>query len=478
MAISSNLLQNVLETIEDSGNFNLIRFRELRYRDFPFKASNDFIESMIEIHVQLLKNLNELEKQPCNTDEDLNQKWIKARRYTELFNRLHCLLNILEMGGREYVPSFIAQVIEEKVKTINPKANLIFLPDYEYNFFYAELIAPLRETLYDALPSVDDHLSFARKVPIFWFPLAFKDNIMVNSLLGHEFGHFVNEEKGIVPLLMSNIDIQPREIAEIVNEKLRTKVTAEKKEIKMDVYFRAETMQIYTKKDVSAKIALQLKELVSDAVGFFLFGPVFLIAQFNYLASTGTLAHKPKGYPAVKTRLAFLMALFDHLGYAEKVKQKKGIMTAKNQTIAESYLAIIEELRLMLINNNVPSEDAEEALVDKSVQSIQTVLWAEVLKTIKGQEYSADVFCNDTFKLVDAIDSIVPPVEIEFEKPANRVSIMNAGMLYALTSMSSLYNSFEATSISQKLSTRNKLHKLIMKAGELSIIQESLQTNR
>ena len=78
------------------------------------------------------------EQTPCKTPQDIEKKWIKARRFCELFNRLHWLLEILEMGGRGYVPTFIAQLIEERTKLINPRADLIFLPDYQFNFFYKE----------------------------------------------------------------------------------------------------------------------------------------------------------------------------------------------------------------------------------------------------------------------------------------------------------------------------------------------------
>lgn len=478
MAISRNLLQILIQTIQDSGNFSLLRYEELTYRDYPFKASSSFIKSMIEIHNDLLIKIDELEQTPCKTPQDIEKKWIKARRFCELFNRLHWLLEILEMGGREYVPTFIAQLIEERTKLINPRADLIFLPDYQFNFFYKELITPLKATLKYTLPDIESKFSYADKMPIYWFPLAHRDNMLLNSLIGHEFGHFVNEEKGIVRLLIPKIVLQPTIVNQIVAEKLKTNITAEKKEIKMDEYFRAETIEISTKTEAYAKINSQLKELVSDAVGFYIFGPAFLIAQFDYLASSATLDSKPPDYPSVRTRMVFLMDLYEHMDYPGRIKQKKGLLDAKHREVAEKFEGIISDLKTLISQSPASSLDTEEALVDKSVEGIKKDLWEEVGKAIKGQDYTPGAFCDDVFKLIDAIDFVVPPVEIDFEKPANRISIINAGVLYVLTSMESFHNSFEDKTVKDKLSTRNKLHKLMMKAGELSYIQQKLQMKR
>ena len=77
MAISRNLLQILIQTIKDSGNFSLLRYEELTYRDYPLKASSSFIKSMIEIHNDLLIKIDELEQTPCKTPQDLRKNGLK-----------------------------------------------------------------------------------------------------------------------------------------------------------------------------------------------------------------------------------------------------------------------------------------------------------------------------------------------------------------------------------------------------------------
>jgi len=143
--------------------------------------------------------------------------------------------------------------------------------------------------------------------------------MLLNSLLGHELGHFVNEEKAIVDKLVNKITIPPVEIENIAFEWLKARVKAEKKDIKMDDYFGIESVKSQVKIDITSKIAEQLKELVSDAVGFYIFGPTFLIAQYTYLSSLSNLGKKPKGYPPGKVRIQFLVDLFETIRLLQDV---------------------------------------------------------------------------------------------------------------------------------------------------------------
>jgi hypothetical protein len=478
MADAGNILKILIQSIKDSGNFNVVHFEDMQYRDYPFTASTKFIRAIIEIHKELLEQLSKLETVSCATPQELEDRLIEARRFGQLFSRMHTLLQILEMGGREYVPEFITQLIGERIKLINKKAEFIFLPDYEYNYAYSELIAGLSEALRDAVDDIDKKLSFAKKLAIFWFPLAHKDDMLLNNLLGHELGHFVNEEKGIVNKLIPKITLPQTEIELIATIRLQTKVKTEKKDIKMDEYFGIDSLKVQVKQDVTKKISNQLKELVSDSTGFCIFGPAFLIAQFNYLVSLASMEHEAEGYPTVRTRLSFLIGLFDYMGYPRILNKKRSCGIKRHEEMAESFSETIEVIRKMISLNGQGTLDKEEELIRSSVHNLKKILWQAVRRAVRKQEYSPKTFSDDVFKLADLIDSIVPPTEIEIEHPANTISILNAGVLYEITSINRMHTNFEDTTLVDHLATRNKLHQLIMKAGELSQIQTLLQTEK
>jgi hypothetical protein len=475
MAKTDCVLQILIHTIKEAGYYNISRFEEIRVKDYPFLASNEFIEAMIRIHKELLHKIDLLEQDIFTTKNEFEEQIIEVQRFGQMFSELHSLLQILEMGGRQYIPGFIARLIGDILNILNPKAKFIFLPDYEYNYAYLELIGPVKVALQDAVSDIEKSLAFTEKLAIFWFPLAHKDNMLLNSLLGHELGHFVNEERQIVDKLITKILIPPAEIEEIAKEWLRTKLRGEKKEIKLDDYFGIETAKAQVKRDVVLKISEQLKELVSDAVAFYIFGPVFLISQNNYLTSLSNLEHKPKGYPSARMRLEFLVDLFDSIGYTAMLESQKKSENPTHREVSKKFEEVVEAIKGIMKKQTIVNEDKEEALVYESIYRLKKDLWIEVHNAIKGQEFTAEIFADEVFKLTDVIDSFVPPAEIELECPANPLSILNAGMLYELTSMERMHEELNDKTIEERLSTRHKLHKLIMKAGELSQIQKMLQ---
>jgi hypothetical protein len=253
----------------------------------------------------------------------------------------------------------------------------------------------------------------------------------------------------------------------------------------MDDYFGIESVKSQVKIDITSKIAEQLKELVSDSVGFYTFGPTFLIAQYTYLSSLSNLGKKPKSYPTGKVRIQFLLDLFEHTGYYKMFKEKheefrKNLENkkAEEQTdldVIGEFLRYFEAIKSDVNSSIITEDDTEEKVINRAIQSLKRKVWSAVARAVKGQIYKPETFANDVFQLITIIDSVVPPAEIEFEKPANTISILNAGMLYEVTSIERLHAFFNDKSTQEKLATRNKLHKIIMKAGELSQIQSALQ---
>jgi len=90
-------------------------------------------------------------------------------------------------------------------------------------------------------------------------------------------------------------------------------------------------------------------------------------------------------------------------------------------------------------------------------------------------EYKPEQFAKDVFQLSRQLDFLVPPAEIEVGKPANPVSIINAGALYKTLLVENLYKALEATTSIDETKVRDKLHSLILKALELSDIETRMR---
>lgn len=486
MAKANALLQILINTIKEAAFYNTNRLEEILVNDYPFPASREFIEALVRLHKELLERVDLLEKELL-ADGEFEAQIIRVQRYGQLFSELHMLLQILEMGGRQYVPQFVAALIGSILNSFNKGAKYIFLPGYEYNYAYLEIINPLKTALRDAISDTEKTFGFTDKLAIFWFPLAHKDNMLLNSLLAHELGHFINDEKKITEALIDGIDIPTIEIDKIAVEWLKVKLVkfkAEKKEIKIDDYVGLETAKAQMKKSVVSRLSVQLKELISDAIGFCLFGPTFLLAQNNFLTTLSTLEYKPEGYPSVRMRIEFLLDLLVDMGYLEALEEKRERGIPVHQKEAREFIEIIEALGNVIKQSPRADQDTEDVLsyrimedvlIHRIINGLKKDLWTRVHAAVKEQEYTAERFKNDVFKLTDTISCFVPPVEIDVGQPANPISILNAGMLYELTQMEDMHEVMNDESLEDRLNTRHKLHRLVMKAGELSQAQTLLQ---
>lgn len=475
MAEADVFLQLLTNTIKESAFYNISRLDELRLKDYPFQASKDLIKVLIDVHKELINNLVLLERDVCNSFDDLELQILEIQRYGQVFNEMHSFLQILEMGGRQYVPQFMSNLIGDLLSNFNKNAKFIFLPDYDYNYSYLEVFDPLKEALQDALTDIEHKFDFAEKFAIFWFPLAHKENVLLNILLFHELGHFVNEEKKIVQNIINSVSISQSEIEFIAQDWLKTNLKAEKKEIKIDDYFGLETAKSDTKKNVIKKVSNRLKELVSDAIAFCLIGPAFLVAQNNYLTSLSHIDHRPEGYPSTRMRLTFLLEQFESMGYLSELKKKSKLKNEHGQNVALEFIKIINSISCQVNKPFELNDDREEKLVCDAILSVKEEIWKKVNETVGSHKYSAKKFASDVFKLIDVVDSFTPPVEITVEKPANPISILNAGVLYKLVLIDNWHNALEDETIEDFLKTRHHLNQIIRKAGELSQIQSLLQ---
>ena len=471
MAKENLLLSNLIQTVKESAFYNTNRLQELRFREYAFTASKEFIEALLIVHKNILIQLDSLEQGISSIEGEFEDQIVSVQRYGQILGSLHTILQILEMGGREYVPQGAVVLIRCMMKFFDSKAKFLLIPNYEYNYAYVELIGPLRTTLRDALINPEGSLTFADKFAIFWFPLAHRDNVLLNSLLAHEVGHFVNEEKQIVEKLINKVTIDPSRIQEIATEWLQMKLAAEKKEIKLDDFFGMETAKAQVKREAIVKVSEQLKELVADCIAFCLFGPAYLIALNNYLVTLADIDLLPKGYPSSRMRLSFLIDQFEEMKYFEAPKND-------GRSLATRFVTIVEDIKKIMKKIKAPDDDEMSKLVYDAIYSIKDDIQKEVHAIIGPNEYTAEKFYREAFMLVDTINSFVPPAEIGLEQPADPISILNAGILYELILVENMYEMLKNKSMEERLLTRHKLHKLIMKAMELSQIQTIMRETK
>lgn len=477
MAEKSALIQTFIQTVKETAFYQIERLNQLQYKDFPFEASKDFIRVMSEIHKELLGVLGALElelSKKAENDEPFSEDvLIRIKRYGQLVGVLHSLLQILEMGSREYISQGSVVLMESITKRLDSSSRFILLPMYEYNFTYQDVIRPLKIMLKDALPHIEEILSpFAKKFAVIGFPLAQKENILLSSLLAHEVGHFINEEKRIVEGLMDKTSIDVKKVDEIAKEWSR--LPGRGKEIELTRFIELATIKAEVHKMATIWISNWLKELVSDTLAFHLFGPAYLFALTNFLLTLTGVDGESSDYPSPRMRIRLLLDEFDGMRYQ---KTLRSIKTKDNRIkqIATKFVKTTEVIGDFLSSIEEKEKDPFSILVHDSVTKAIPELKKTIYDVVGPNEYTSRKFSKDIFCLISLLDSFIPPGEISAEKPATPISILNAGMLYELLLMENLYEMLKATTLADKLSARHKLHQLTSKALELSNIQSLMK---
>jgi len=478
MAHKADLLAALLRTSKESAFYNINRLEELQSKDYPYATSHEFINALIKINKGVLTRIEELDKSPPSSDEDFKDRLLETQRYGQTLGSLHSLLQILELGKREYIPQGMVDLIEQSIISCGSSPKILLLPSYDYNYAYVEVTEPLRNSLKDVLPNIEDILNFAGKFAVFWFPLAHRDNTMLNVLLSHEIGHFLSQERQIVAKILSRLNIDKRKIGEIAEEWLHTKLAAEKKEIQLVDYFGLETAKTQVVRDVVSKVSEQLEELVSDSIAFHLFGPAFMIAIGNYLATSADMNLEPRGYPSSRTRMRFLIEGFEEAKYLAIVKAFRDDKETIQCSAAKTFVGIIDTWKDFIEKEKLPASGKVSELVREVIESSKSILREEVHSVVGAYEFTAKRFGEESFRLIDTIDSFVPPAEIEFEHPADPIAILNAGMLYELTLMENMHEKLKDKELGERLLTIHKLHKLIVKGIEASQTQLKMKNKK
>jgi len=476
MAQSTLLIQDLINTTKEEFFYHDMRIAELQQKEYPFSACKGMLDLLSKIDDEILNELDKLEKELSSVNVknrvDFKQYLDKIRRYGHLVGILHYLLTFFEMGSREYIPEGSVVLIDSIVKKFEPNAVYVLVPIHEHNYTYLDLMKPLKKALSYTLPNFDEIVSgYSDRFSVFGFPLIQKENSILNSILAHEVGHFIDEVNKISDKLMSKVSLDPK-IMDKIAKKAESSITRGKKEIKLTYFITPEELKAAITELAASQISEWLKELVADAIAFHLVGPVYLFSLTSFLVTVIEIDEAASDHPPPRMRIRLLLDLYEDLNYSSYLKDLKD---AKNLEFAQKFISLVQSIEKLL--DSVEQREVEDfpELVMNSVLQVIPEVRREVSKRVVHNQYEPDEFRNEVFKLIELLDLVIPPAEIEIGKPASVNSILNAGSLYELMLVDNLYEILEATTTKERMEVRHKLHKLILKALELSSIETRMK---
>jgi hypothetical protein len=322
------------------------------------------------------------------------------------------------------------------------------------------------------LPDTVDKLfsDVPTRYAVFGFPLIQKQNIIANTILAHEIGHFVDELAGLSDKVLSKVTLDKKKIDRIIRE-LEKRRIGERKEVSLTYFFSPNTLRVQITKLAVTQISQWIQELVSDAVAFHLFGPVFLHSLSAFLLSMVQIDDPESDHPPPRMRINLLIEEFKERKYIEVLSSTP----ATNKNLADEFVNRSLELESLMKAITPPPLNEFQELVRDSVQNVISELKMEVNNYMTPFEYKPEQFKDEVFQLSERLDFVVPPAEIDVGKPARPVSILNAGLLYKMLSVKKMFDVFDAKSTKEEIAAKDKLYALILKALELSDIETQMK---
>lgn len=304
------------------------------------------------------------------------------------------------------------------------------------------------------LSSLPDHLS------VLQFPDIYRDNLIANSLLGHEVGHFIDDVYGISEKLNPKAIIDKTKFEELL-QKVKKDIEVEMKG-PLPEFLKLEQIRTNLLTQLNSDISHWIMELISDLIAFRLCGPVFLFALAEFLLSRNYPNHNTNNYPPASLRLELLLEEFADIGFVNHIKEK-------------DHRDLVSELINGIKNYlDTSKTDPKTNLVYDTVVSIKSLMKQEAKNSTNGYQYDPKLFGEEVFKLIGRLSEFIPPCEIEYQKPANLVSILNAGMIYRITWRKNP-PPLEVRTAEDSYLVEQNINSLVTKSIELSVIQRKMQ---
>ena len=451
MATNNQALKILVKSSKQLLLLQIERLEQLSAKDFPYSTSKEIIGLMHEIFKQILESIKNLEDQVETVKKSEEIKDIKTdlRLFTKFVFSQNETLNMLESSTREKVSQNTVFLIKYLTKKFLPSKFLITAV-FEHNFG----ITYWGKELQKAIKDMDVNISSYPKPESFFilsFPAVYRDNLVANSILGHELGHFIIQDKFLLTgIKKPEVKYDTKLFKKLVETKI--KEVEKGSHIPKNV-IEAETKQYYNGK-IKGEVTFGIEEILSDLIGFRLFGPVMLFSLSEFL-----LVDRPsfiigkQGYPPPSMRLRILLEELDATGYISKIKDKN---------LKKILETIIDSIDCFIKNDGKTNYDLEGQIKMDAWTNIIPKLKTIANNITKEMQYSKDAFGKDMPILIEKLADLTPPCEREQGIPASLISILNAGMIFRIA-----WNKLTKKDLKD---IEPKIDSLVLRAAEQSII--------
>ena len=341
---------------------------------------------------------------------------VNPAQYVKLYRllNLHIIPNIryIQRTETRNIPWSLISNLDEILKTeLGKDYWLLFRPQWNFNYAVVteDLITYLTKILVLFFPTDKEkirNIFTDEKIHIFSFPFLEKTNVLLNSIIGHEIGHFFHSK-------WERDDYG--QLKERNTESLTTYYEG---------LLQADIVKPYENAEEGTKILDGMyREIVSDIYGYFLFGPSLMFALFDvseYLGEQTLPTHDNGYYPSNKYRIRVMMKFLfaNDKGVNDLLKKSGECSVYLGKIIGEigEYLREEDDVALFIEKRKKEKELFESSLPD-IIEKIGNSMHIKYLKY------------ENTDKLFANLEKNLPINELDYE-PINTMQIIFAGWIY------------------------------------------------
>jgi aspartate/glutamate racemase len=459
--VTNLLLSNLLNNIKSLEKI----LEEFLIENYPFPEIKNLIHNLLILLTNFYSEIDLLEEQLSNVgpSEDLNESIIL---YTGLVEYTHTLFGLIRMAQEHNISKSIIYLIRYLTEPLKEKSNFIVIPSYTYNYFYSELNSQIKDKFINIIDGTEEIFKDGdKKFSILIYPYIYNKNIVMNTLLAHELGHFIEIENNVINRLITSISIEPQEIERIIRSRLDGGTTRT-----LEEYMKIETLKAKIHKETQDLINYWLQELFCDLIGYYLVGPMYLIINTEFLLSVGKSTVIYKEHPSIEMRLKNLFNIYFNGDFIQDYDASNIYLKNFND-----YLLEIKEY-VDSIHVNLPNNSVQKLAYEKT-KSITDLLNEIVRDNLEVYEniYKKEDYLKEVNILVNTITNLIVPCETRQGIPANIISILNASIIFDILKIDETYENYkdhfgDITYIEFKY----KINQLISRAVELSTMHHKL----
>lgn len=376
---------------------------EIKTVDFITKSSKIGIDSYKKFAKYLLDNFNDIDESTQNTSLGLlSINFIPIVRY-------------IERASTTNIPWSIIPYLDKILKNeFNENYHLIFRPQWHFNYTVLEndLISILKDRLKVIFPTPtkknEINLLFKDdiKIYLFTFPYLEKTNVLLDSVIGHEIGHFFQNKWQKLSKTTELLDSQ----RVILSNYYRNRPSN-------DMFWP------YEKTEEGMKILDGMyREIISDFFGYQIFGPSMIFA-LDYILDIDQSPQIPcknnNYYPIIQYRIRML---YENLYSIDEGLKNLANGSSECSKYLKGFLEHIDKyLNISLDKQTLDQIPEEITIFETTIPDIVEYTQKSISKKYIHPELISDLF--------DLLDKNIAINEIN-NSPVGLPDILLAGWIY------------------------------------------------